>query len=132
MRSSLLILLLVSGIASQYDPGVMGGVVNVRQRRGDIPEDLPDVDGYVARPLCSEIGDIVYLRPEGQVEWERFLVVDCGCPIGYAWMTRNNVLVEVDYETAVRWDTVGYGIDIEMLTERQWTFLHAGPKMEEK
>lgn len=130
MRVALIAILVVTGVASQYAPGVMDEVISTRQRMGQLPQDIPEVDGFVARPLCSEIGEIVYLRPVGQSEWEKFLVVDCGCPVGYAWMVNNGVLVEVDYETAARWGTVGYGIDIEMLTEREWEFMSAGPRQE--
>jgi hypothetical protein len=88
-----------------------------------LPAGLPAVDGYVARPEGSEIGSIVYLRPEGQAEWERFLVVDCGGRndrrasdglSGYEWMIRHGILVEVGFPTAVRWNTVGRLIRVEM------------------
>jgi len=89
----------------------------------DLPLDLPPVDGYVAARYPDDIGRVVLLRPIGRREWERFLVVDCAGRndrresdglSGLAWMERYNVLVEVDYETAVRWDTVGRGIMVQM------------------
>jgi len=46
-------------------------------------------------------------------------VADCAMPPGtdgaYEWMTENNILVEVDYETAERWGSVGGGIYIERM-----------------
>ena len=103
----------------------MQRVINTRQRgitAHTLPRTLPLVDGYVASQHCSEIGSIVHLRPSGNSEWERFLVVDCasrtsGSPNGnessYAWMDRNNILYEIDYRTALRWHTVGRLVSIE-------------------
>jgi len=116
----------LTGWASQYAPGVMARVIATRQAgltARDLPLDLPPVDGYVAARYPDDIGRVVLLRPIGRREWERFLVVDCAGRndrresdglSGLAWMERYNVLVEVDYETAVRWDTVGRGIMVQM------------------
>ena len=42
------------------------------------------------------------------------MVVDCsGSREMISWMIRNNILVELDYETAKRWETVSRGIEIE-------------------
>lgn len=109
----------VTGWASQYAKGVMERVLDYRIRHGTV---IPDnVDGYVAAQECSDIGKIVYLRPLGSQNWESFWVADCAGPhlrpdglTGYQWMLRYNILVEVDWETAVRWDTVGRGIKVEM------------------
>ena len=113
-------MVILSGIASQYAPGVMEGVVAVRQSGAtvaDLPHDLPDVDGFVAVKDCDDIGEVIWLRPAGADEWESFLVADCANPADGAdlWMERNGILVEVDYNTAVRWGTVGKGINVEML-----------------
>lgn len=45
------------------------------------------------------------------------LVVDCADPTdGTAeWMERNGVLLEVGYPTAVRWETEGRGIEVEVV-----------------
>lgn len=107
------------GWASQYAKGVMDRVLDYRVRHGaTIPEE---VDGYVAAQSCDDIGKIIYLRPLGTEAWESFYVADCAGPhlrpdglTGYQWMIRYNILVEVDWETAVRWDTVGRGIKVEM------------------
>jgi len=118
-------LLVMQGYASQYAPGVMERVVNVRQRNGSLPDDLPNVDGYAAVPDCSNIGDTFLARPEGEDEWEKFLAVDCGCPQGYRFLMsllpwdasetqRRFAAIEVDYMTAVRWNTVGRGVEIEV------------------
>lgn len=104
----------ITGVASQYDPGVMQGVIRTRQAGRtsyNLPQDLPNVDGYVATAECNEIGHIKYIRPIGQDKWETFLVVDCAAPPAYRWMkggTRIDgewypILVEVDAETVKRW-----------------------------
>lgn len=115
----------VIGGASQYAPGVMEDVIKTRQAGRTsyhLPKYLPTVDGYVARPYPHEIGTIIYLRPVGSEEWESFLVVDCGgvADGGRDWMLRNGILVEVDAETAERWNTVGRLIKVEMMTSPQY------------
>lgn len=119
MRSLVILLLTltISGWASQYSPGVMESTVEARQNgccAYNLPRGLPPVDGFVAVSDCSNIGRLLLLRPEGSKKWERFLAADCAGPGAYEWMLRNNILVEIDYETAVRWDTVGRGIRVEM------------------
>jgi len=108
-----------TGWASQYDAGVMERTVALRQRWGQLPDDVSAWVGFVAVPECGRIGETVYLRPLEARRWERFLVADCAGPDGsYGWMVRNRIFVEVDGATARRWGTVGRGIRIEMMTER--------------
>jgi hypothetical protein len=114
---------LVFGICSQYDPGVMESVIRTRQagytsRR--LPRSLPKVDGYIAVKDCREIGNIVWMRKLGDIEWETFLIVDCASKDdgGYQWMDTNNVIAEVDFETAKRWGVIGHGVNIEMMKFR--------------
>jgi len=121
-------ILIISGFTSQYAPNVMQRVIEVRQSgrtAHSLPLSLPHVDGYVASQDCDTIGSIVYLRQNAHSEWERFLVADCashtsGSPhpgeSSYAWMARNNILFEIDYETALRWNTVGYLTTIQQLS----------------
>jgi hypothetical protein len=130
METLIAAFLIVTGWASQYDPGVMQRTIAVRQSGRtayDLHADLPTVDGYVAVPDCSLIGTLIEVRPLGADEWELFLVADCASRSdrqsatdsrsGWQWMTTQNILVEVDYETAVRWDTVGRGIKVEVVYE---------------
>ena len=104
--------------ASQYARSVFDRVVAVRQAgrtAKDLPTPLPDVDGFIAVADCDQIGDIWALRPVGQVWWETFLVADCsGHATTTGWMTKNRIIAEVDYETALRWNTVGKGIKVEV------------------
>jgi len=101
-------------VISQYSPGIMEEVIWNRQyRERSLSLSLPQVDGFVAVRDCEDIGAVLWLRPEGQEEWERFLSVDCAHSEEVrAWMDGENpwdlpVGAEVDYATALRWDTVG-------------------------
>lgn len=109
----------LAGWASQYSLGVMERVVKYQQRRERLPSDVSCFDGFVAIQSCSNVGKIYLIRPLGSLRWERFIAADCsGSATTSAWMVRNNILVEVDYKTALRWRTVGRGIKIELLEGR--------------
>ena len=108
------IIVIMSGYASQYDPGVMERVIAVQQRWGHLPQNVEGYDGYVAVADCRRIGQTLWARPEGDEKWERFLVTDCaGSPETILWMQRG-VPIEVDHLTARRWKTVGRGIRVEI------------------
>ena len=119
MLRELLYLVLFVGVSSQYAPGKMQEVINVRQVPGKtaytVPQNLSAYDGFMAMRDCNELGNEYYLRPKNSTKWEHFLVVDCS---GHAetsqWMLRNNIIAEVDYASALRWNTIGKGIDIEI------------------
>lgn len=132
-------LVIISGWASQYAEGVFERVIAVRQSGRtamDLPAELPQVDGFVAVVECDQIGSIIYLRPEDTETWEAFLVVDCAGRSdrqsdtdprsGRQWMLDNNILVEIDHQSALRWGCVGRGKRIEMTrtlqrrTYREW------------
>lgn len=113
----------IVGWASQYAENVFPRVVQLRQKWGQLPGDLSVYDGFVATRSCGEIGSVVWLRPLGTQVWETFLVADCASRSdsrwqdglsGYEWMLAHGVTVEVDHETAARWETLGRGIQIEM------------------
>jgi hypothetical protein len=90
--------------------------------------DTPNVNGYAVTQECDNVGGFVQLRPQGWESWETFWVIDCasktsGSPrpgeSSYQWMKRGykryEILVEVDYQTATRWGTVGR---LEMIEAR--------------
>lgn len=114
-----LFLIIVAGIASQYGPGRMQSVIAIRQIPGrtayTIAQDLGRFDGFMAMEDCGELGNEYYVKPVTAEAWELFLVTDCS---GHAetteWMQRNNIIIEVDHETAVRWETVGRGIAVQV------------------
>ena len=77
----------------------------------NLPDPLPEVDGFIARMDCSEIGHVVEIEHAGKIE--HLLVTDCVGDIEtHDWMLNNNILGEVDYRTAQRWDVVGRGAHI--------------------
>ncbi len=118
MMRQLLLALFMSCMASQYDPGVMSRVVSVRQSgvtAMNLPDPLPQTDGIIAVEDCSRIGEIVWMRHDGR-GWESFLVADCSGHVETSeWMLRDDICVEVDYATAVRWNTAGHGAAVDIL-----------------
>lgn len=109
-----------TGIASQYGRGVMQTVVAYRQRHGQIPADLTRYDGFVAVPYARDIGREYWIRPVGSDKWELFLAVDCGgvADGGQQWMLRNGILVEIDYNSAIRWNVLHRAVKIEMMEKQ--------------
>lgn len=122
LATTVLTATLMTGWASQYDPGVFKGVVKMRQARRtamDLPNRLPDVNGFIAVVDCSKIGQVWRVRPVGEWQWREMLVADCAGPhlredglTGRQWMILFGVVIEADYETALEWGTVGRGIKV--------------------
>jgi len=53
------------------------------------------------------------------------VVADCSMPPGtdgaYEWMTNNNIVGEIDYDTAVRWGVVGRAARVQVFNnETMW------------
>lgn len=128
MHTLVLTATLALGIASQYAPGVMERVVRYRQARGQLPQNVERYAGFVAVPDCDDIGTLLWVRPESD-EWELFMVADCASRTderwqdglsGYEWMQRGGVLVEVDHQTATRWDCVGRAVRVETALVKRW------------
>ena len=100
------------GWVSQYAPGLMDRVVEQRMEWGQMPTDVWDYDIRTAVLDCAYIGYV------GSVLWhdthttESVIVTDCACrchPTTINWFTRDDIIIEVDYETAERHDFVGRG-----------------------
>jgi len=113
---SKLIIIIAIGWASQYHQGISESVIHVRQTSNvhrSLPLDIPQVDGYIAVRDCHHIGEIWHLRPVGRDKVESFWVIDCaGSQETREWMN-TTIIAEVDWQTAVRWRTVGRGIKVE-------------------
>lgn len=115
VRQAVLYLGLV-GIASRYDPGVMEQVVRNRHLQA------PVHTAKIAVLQAEDIGKrfLVCREEHCEIAW----AVDCAgiADGGYAWMVRNNVILELDYETAVR--TCWTGKEVTMVPyiepEYQW------------
>jgi hypothetical protein len=92
--------------ASQYDIGVMQQVIRNRRSMGQLNTNLEEYDGYVAFWDQESIGETIYLKPEGYTRYEKFLIVDCCSWIDGScnWMRRNNIIVEIDAHTRIRWE----------------------------
>lgn len=96
--------LVVSGWASAYEYGVMDATVAYRMEHGywftPPPRNWYEAAGYVAVNDCTRVGEMATLvAPDGH-EW-RVLVADCGGADGGSdFMTRNNIIAELD---AVLW-----------------------------
>jgi hypothetical protein len=112
------------GRASQYAESVMQRVVALRQGWGQLPEDVSEYDGFIAVLECTDIGKAYYIRPIGAEEWAYVLAADCASKSdrqsdvdgrsGYEWMLDGGIIVEISAELAVKWDTVGRMIRVEM------------------
>jgi len=115
-----LFVVMMTGTASQYAPGAMESVIRVRQAgltRYSLPQEIPAyVDGFIAVEECDRIGETVVVVYKGFVE--TMMVADCsGHAETSSWMERNNILMEVGYETALRWGIVGRGAKVAVVTE---------------
>jgi hypothetical protein len=111
-----LALYIISGLASQYRPGIMPEVVANRQAGRtlhSLPSPLPPGTVPVAWPYCEEIGRVIELRIEGG-PWFPAIAADCpGDWVTELWMSRNNVLVEFPGELAQREGFVGRIVGVE-------------------
>lgn len=71
--------------------------------------DWSDVTGYIAVPDCGRVGDYAYIRVNDG-PWERVRVFDCmGDEGDISWWKQHNLIGEIDYYTALRYDVVGKG-----------------------
>ena len=95
------------GYLSQYAPTMMELVISNRQQMGQLPWDLSGYTVFIAMESCDEVGRTKYLTwGDGSVE--RALVTDCsGHYETSQWMWENNIIAEVDYNTAYRHGFVG-------------------------
>lgn len=118
LMKTMLLILLLSGIASQYAPGKMQEVIHTRQivsTSHPLPTQLPQVDGYIAVADPSLIGEQLLVCPE-QLPCRLMLVVDCAGiqDGGLSWMNSNGIVLEMDYASAVAWNTVGRGLKVNV------------------
>ena len=84
------------GIAVYYNPGVMERVAANRGLR------KPAIaDGMASVPDCSQIGKIAFASVNGGLV-ERYFIVDCSAPRDVARHLQMGLVLEVDYQSAVR------------------------------
>jgi hypothetical protein len=84
------------GYAYFYSPGMFQ---TVARNRGI--KLRSDVDGYAAVPNCSYIGRVLKAGINGH-STERYQIVDCSAPADRARHVRQGLVIEVDYQSAVR------------------------------
>ena len=112
------------GHAAYYNPGIMEQVVAIRRAgwtANPLPPELPHVIGFVARRDCSEIGQLVWMCHESEGCRGPYLVSDCANQLeGHdKMMEKMGIVVEIDYNTAARWQVLGYGprdIDVMVIS----------------
>ena len=115
----------VYGSAVWYAPGLMRATAKWRDPDTYAMYHLAyrsdDYLGAVAVLSPANIGDTVWLRRDGG-EWEgKYLVVDCSRRADmYSHIAINQQVVEVDFETALRWGLVsGNYDDWEMVSGKE-------------
>lgn len=103
----------VTGTLSQYSPAATDRVIANRSIPGRTAYTLPanwrEYDVLLAVESCDRLGET------GVVYWQghsgTYIVMDCsGHASTSAWMRRNNIIAEVDANTAQRWHSVGRGM----------------------
>ncbi len=102
------------GHVAYYNPGVMEQVVAVRQAgwtANPLPPEFSHVIGFVARQDCSEIGQLLWMCHESEGCRGPYLISDCANQIEShdKVMEKKGIVVEIDYNTAVRWQVLGLG-----------------------
>jgi len=127
----LTLIIIFTGIVSQYGPGRMESNLATRQAGLTAytpPQDLSRYDGFIAVNDCADIGTVYYIRPlECEIcAWERFLAVDCS---GHAettrWMNKYKIFGEIGYKSVERFsdylgkDMTGRGIPV-MIAVEEW------------
>jgi hypothetical protein len=85
-----------AGHAKFYSPGVFRRVAGVRGMKL-----RTDVNGYAAVTDCRRIGQIVLAAINGR-RVERYQVLDCSHPTDRARHIRQGLVIEVDFQSAVR------------------------------
>lgn len=110
----------ISGNFTHYAQSPTDGTLDYRQDIGQLPESLWGYTVYLATIETCDVGATGWIRPvyeHGPGEWERFVVFDCA---GHAetvdgFFRPNRVIGEIDYYTAMRWNTIGHGIGGEIV-----------------
>lgn len=109
---------IATGWASHYNPDIMESVVMVNYRHGNLPPHTAVFDTYVAVLDCDYVGSTILIRPAHTRQWTTALVSDCACachPDTISWMQDNNIIVELDFPTALRWNAVGGGLKVDVV-----------------
>lgn len=93
----------VRGFSTYYNPGVMEQVVSYRTRVGDITP-CPECIGEVALVRAGDINRRIWLQLDDTTVEGPFLVTDCAHTWDVGPLVRRGWGVDLDYDTAARWD----------------------------
>ncbi|GIK73506.1 MAG: hypothetical protein BroJett021_24940 [Chloroflexota bacterium] len=96
----------VTGLAMYYAPRVMDGVASYRERVNNI-EECEECIGRVALLRAGDIGRHVWIQVGDGVVEGPFQVLDVAGRHHIPDLLRRNWVVDVDYETAMRWGMRG-------------------------
>ena len=99
---------IMTGYLSQYGPQVTAGTIAYRQEVGDLPRDMSRYDGVIAVEDCGLIGRDAKLSINGSPMLD-VIIFDCLGRHEYNWMAERNIIAEVGYGLAERFDFVGQG-----------------------
>lgn len=110
----------VQGISTYYNPGVMDQVLEYRLRAGDITDCLECI-GYIALVRAGDINRRVWMKmPDGSVEGP-YLVADCAGRNHVARLLGIGWGVDVDWETAQRWEMKMRNVTLLDAPPAEWT-----------
>lgn len=91
--------LIASGVATRYDPGVMDTVVANRIMWGEVDPTI-EVKGYIALLDCKWKGHIVAIEaPDGRIIWP-VMVADCAAAQDRRRLIQTGFAVDLSWELA--------------------------------
>ncbi len=93
----------VRGISTYYNPGVMDRVLSYRFRMGDITP-CPECVGYVALVREGDLNRRIWIQVDEDTVEGPFLVADCAHTYDVPRLLNIGWGVDLDYQTAKRWD----------------------------
>jgi len=94
----------------------------VRTNRGI---ECADCIGYVAIIDCDRIGERVWLRRPGTIAEGPYAIADCAHSRHVSKLVARNWVVDVDWETAIRWDMHAPIRDVKVITEAEYRHMNS-------
>lgn len=116
----------VRGHTTYYNPGIMDEVVAYRRKAGDITA-CPECIGTIALVRAGDINRRVWLQIDEDTVEGPFLVVDCAARRDVPRLLRSGWGVDLDYQTAKRWDFKMREVVILDAAPAGWMPLAAAP-----
>ena len=85
-----------------YNPGVMERVLDFRRKARHVTQ-CPECIGYVAMLRAGDLDRRIWIEREGRPLEGPFWVIDVAAPQHVGQLLERGWIVDVDYETAMRW-----------------------------